>query len=231
MRPAGRRSMRSAVRVIGLSLVLAASLSAAARAESPTITVDPAPCVPKEDNGVFNGRVAPEVGGSTVRLYFRWRDHGTFYYVEMNPAGGGRYWGGPPKPEKTTQQVERYVTVVDAEGRELGRSASAQVPVTDDCKVDLTPKQEGQANNLVVGETALPQKGRDVLGFLCDGIVSRVDANGILRVDDNCRACVVAGWQQKEVLAVPLIGATAVVLCRNGVGCHPHEPEPSPSRP
>jgi hypothetical protein len=211
------------IRTLGLVLLLLACTGLTAWAETPMISVDPTACVPMEDNGVIFGRVTPEMGGTTVRLYFRWREHGTFYYVEMNPAGAGKYWGVLPKPEKSTAKVERYVSVVDTDGRELGRSASLEIPVTSDCKVDLTPKQQGQAENLVIGETALPQKGRDVLGFLCDGIVSRIDANGILRVDEICRTCVVA-WLNKRAVLLPIAGISSVVITHD-------RPEPSPSRP
>jgi hypothetical protein len=225
MRPVSRPA--SGVRIGCLAAALAGLLAAGARAEVPGIAVDEARCVPMEDNGLITARVQPEVGGATVRLYFRWREHGTFYWVPMNAAGGGRYWAVLPKPEKDNENVERYVSVVDALAHEISRSASAIIPVQRDCKVQLDAKQKGQADNLVIGETALPQKGREVLGFLCDGIVSRVDANGILRADDACRTCVVAWWQRKAILIPAAVGLTTGVVV---IHKHPH-PEPSPHRP
>lgn len=206
-----------------LTILLAGVLADSARAQAPSIAVDEVRCVPVEDNGLFTARVEPEVGGATTRLYFRWREHGAFYWVPMNAAGSGRYWAVLPKPEKGTETVERYLSVADAGGRELSRSASATIKVQADCKVPLDPKQQGQAENLVIGETALPQKGRDVMGFLCDGIVSRVDANGVLRVDDVCRTCVVAWWNRQAVMIAPLVGIPSIIIS--------HDPEPSPSRP
>lgn len=214
-----------AVRIGSLAAVIACLLAAGARAQTPSVTVEPTQCIPVEDNGVITARVQPEVGGTAPRLYFRWREHGTFYWVPMNAAGAGRYWAVLPKPEKTTENVERYVSVVDAGGRELARSGSATIPVQRDCKVELDAKQQGQAENLIVGETALPQKGRDVLGFLCDGIVSRVDANGILRVDDVCRTCVVAWWRRTPLIAAPALIGTGIIINETP------DPEPSPSRP
>ena len=38
------------------------------------------------------------------------------------------------------------------------------------------------AENLVIGETVQPQNRRSVHGFLCDGIVSRIGAGGVLRL-------------------------------------------------
>ena len=222
-----RQAMRPAfaVRIGCLAAVSAALLAAGAAGQTPSVTVDPTKCVPIEDNGLITGRVQPEVGGATPRLYFRWHEHGTFYWVPMNAAGSGRYWAVLPKPEKTTEHVERYVSVVDGTGRELARSGSGSIPVQRDCKVELDAKQQGQAENLIVGETALPQKGRDVLGFLCDGIVSRVDANGILRVDNICRTCIVAWWRRTPILAVPALIGTGIIITDSP------DPEPSPSRP
>ncbi len=58
-------------------------------------------CLPIEDNGVGWARVANNVPDTTVRLNFR-RMHDAvedLYYVHMNPAGQGRYWGVFPKAE------------------------------------------------------------------------------------------------------------------------------------
>ena len=64
---------------------------------------------------------------------------------------------------------------------------------------------------------------REVLAFLCDGIVTRINHAGIRRSDDVCRACVVA-WR-KGILPGAL-GAGLV-----GVVVTDEDPEPSPSRP
>ena len=80
--------------------------------------------------------------------------------------------------------------------------------------VELTDKQRGVAENLTVGETTYEQVGLEVDGFLCDGIVSRINPDGILRGDELCRACVIAWWEKKGVL-IPIAGAgviTGVVI-------------------
>jgi hypothetical protein len=48
-----------------------------------------------------------------------------------------------------------------------------------------------------------------VMGFLCDGIVTRISFDNIKRADETCRACVVALWTVKDVL-VPLLAAGGV---------------------
>jgi len=185
-----------------------------APAEVSHITLEHAECLPNEDNGVMVATVAPEIGGASTRLYFRWEEDEDFYYVLMNPEGRGKYWGVPPKPDPKNEAVEYYVALVDAFGQVLAKSESQSSPVTDDCTVELTDKQRGVAENLTVGETTYEQIGLEVDGFLCDGIVSRINPDGILRGDEVCRACVIAWWEKKGVL-IPIAGAgviTGVVI-------------------
>jgi len=198
-----------------------------ARAEPPTVTVPDVPCVPMESNGVINASVQSEVGGTTTRVYFRWDEHGAMYFVDMVAAGGGQYWGIPPKPEPRNENLEFYVAVMDAYGQTLARSENMLTPVKADCPVELSPKQVGVANNLVVGETVPAQEGNRILGFLCDGIVSRVNHEGIMRPDEVCRGCVIPWWTKQDYIlpaaAVPPVGGLLICCSRRG--------EVSPSRP
>lgn len=126
--------------------------------------------------------------------------------------------------DQELEPAEYFVTVVDANGREIARSKMRAVPVTDDCEVKLDRRELGQAMNLVVGETAPWQEGRPVFHWLCDGIVSRIDVDGILRIDERCRACAFA----LNRLLVPATAGTVGVL---GVIIK-NEPEPaSPTEP
>lgn len=204
---------------------LALGWAVAAGAQTPAITVDKAACVPTEANGVINATIQPEIGGTAPRLYFRWDQHGAMYYVDLFAAGGGKYWGIPAKPEARTAEIEYYVAVVDPAGKTLGKSENLLSPVRDDCAVELTPKQIGVANNLTVGETVPAQQGRRVLGFLCDGVVTRVSYEGIMRPDEICRGCVVPFFAKEAYLATAAVGAaTAIIL-------EPPPTEQSKSRP
>lgn len=191
--------------------------------EGPVIQLDEVQCVPRKDNGLVRATIRPEVGGADVRLYFRWDDHGEFYYVIMDAAGASRYWATPPKPTDENHQVEYYVAVVTPEGTVLGRSEPEVAPVTGDCDVALKPAERGMAENLVVGETVIEQQGREVLGFLCDGIISRIGPEGVLRADGICRRCIVAWFDKPEALvpAAVLLGGGTVLT----------DVEASPSRP
>lgn len=194
-------------------------------AQPPTVTAEQAECFPDMANGIANVRVKPEVGGATVRLYFRWDEHGDMYWVDMVAAGGGEYWGIPAKPEPMNERIEYYAAVLDPYGRVLARSETVFSPVKEDCVVLLTDRQLGAANNLTIGETVAAQEGNKILGFLCDGVVTRVSSDGVPRPDEICRRCIIPWWTKEE-----FIGAAAAVGAAIPIISHP-PPEPSPSRP
>lgn len=193
-----------------------------------TVSVEKVPCIPPEKNAVIRGTIASAGPELTPRLYFRWKDNANgnkaFYWVTLEAEPGGRYWAIPPKPEKRNEEVEYYGALVDPTGKLVARSETRTAPVTKNCQVKLTPKEQGVAQNLTVGETSPDQQGREVLAFLCDGVVTRVNHAGIRRSDDVCRACVVA-WR-KGVLIPTALGAGLI-----GVVTTDDDPEPSPSRP
>jgi hypothetical protein len=201
-------------------------LAGATAATAQSIVVEKPRCLPVEDNGLVRATVTSAAAGPGLspRLYFRWRDHEDYYWVPLEAEAGGRYWATPPKPELRNEQVEVYGALVDATGKVVSRSESQVVPVTKDCKVQLGPKEQGVAQNLMVGETSPKQQGKKVLAFLCDGVVTRVNSASVRRSDEVCRACVIAFWQRRAVLLAPVAGIIGVVVTDQ-------DPEPSPSRP
>jgi hypothetical protein len=200
-------------------------LAATAAGAQSMISVEAVDCLAPGDNQVIRATVTGERAGETPRLYFRWKERGAFYWVEMQREGPGKLWGIPPKPEKRNEMVEYYAVLLDATGRETARSMSKTAPVKDDCRIQLTRVQEGVAENLMVGETAAPQEGKEVLGFLCEGIVTRVNSQGIRRADEACRVCVVAWWQKRSVVVPAIAGVTGIIITDDD------GPEASPSRP
>ena len=193
-------------------------------AQAQNLAVDQPSCVPNEQNGLvratLNGNLPP---GQPVRLYFRWNEYENFYWVAMEPEPAGRYWAIPPKPEDRNEQIEYYAALVDPAGKVMVRTDSKKVPVRDDCPVRLTPKERGVAENLTIGETTPDQQGKKVMGFLCDGVVTRINSDGVRRADDICRACVVAFWP-KTVVPMAAAGVVGVIVTDEG-------PPVSPSRP
>ncbi|MGE0641519.1 MAG: hypothetical protein AB7G12_15815 [Thermoanaerobaculia bacterium] len=107
----------------------------------------------------------------------------------------------------TAEPAEYFVALVDGNNRVVARSEMRNVEVRNDCRVSLTPQQEGYAHNLTIGETAVWQAEDDVFHWECDGVVTRVNSTNVLRADNNCRACVIAWW---PIVAAPA-GAIAIV--------------------
>jgi hypothetical protein len=195
-----------------------------------SISVEEVKCLPTGKNAVVRATASGVRPGETPRLYFRWKERGSFYWVEMEPETTlGRYWGVPPKAEDRNEEVEYYATLVDASGRETARSASRRAPVRDnDCQARLTAAQAGVAETLTIGATAATQEGKEVLGFLCDGIVTRVNAQGIRRADETCRACVVAWWRKPAVLIPAAATVTGIIIADDD---GPTASEDRPRRP
>jgi hypothetical protein len=212
--------MRARILVLG-GILTGLLLGSAVYAQS--IAVEKPSCLPQENNGLVRATVSSPAPGQSVRLYFRWKDHEDFYWVTMEAEPSGRFWATPPKPEKRNEQVEYYAALVDAAGKAIARSDTQMVPVTNDCRVQLGPKEKGVAENLTVGETSPKQQGKKVMAFLCDGVVTRVNSEGVRRADEVCRACVI-GWLWVPKTVIP----AAVGL---GIITDKRPPEPSPSRP
>ena len=207
--------------------LIALGLLACAAVQAQTITVDPLKCVPKEDNTVVRAALSADTVGQTPRLYFRWRGQTDFYWVNMESEPGRRFWAIPPKPDRRNDEVEYYAALVDATGKVGIRSPSQTSKVTADCKPQLNPKERGVAENLTVGETTPEQQGAKVVGFLCKGIVTRINAQGIRRADELCGPCALVWWDRKSVLIPAFAGAGGVI----GLIVGDQNPEPSPSRP
>ena len=81
------------------------------------------------------------------------------------------------------EPAEYYVSVHDANGQQLARSKTMVTEVRENCRVDLTPQERGEAENLTVGETAHWQRDEQVFHWLCEGIVTRIDPTNVLRGD------------------------------------------------
>lgn len=275
------------VRVFGVAaLLLTLWLPQAALAQV-DVESDSVDCLPIGDNGVGWSTVKGHGPDHTVRLNFRRLNDVVedTYWVEMNPAGSGRYWGIFPKAadevlkrhdieearrqaqEETSwaewwrekdaldsrdpnqdldtemirerasqgklverhwlaemddetfqdwlenlenEPAEYYTSVTDPAGREIARSKTMVAEVKSDCRPDLNAEQRGEAENLVVGESAYWQQGEIPFHWLCEGIVSRYDPSNVKRGDEVCRACVVAWWDRAGIL-VPVGAALAGV--------------------
>jgi len=108
------------------------------------------------------------------------------------------------------EPVEYFAAVFGPTGQQIARSPMmiGEVRSESDCDVMLTPAQMGEAQNLVVGETAAWQRGKAVYHWLCDGVVARVDPEGVKRPDETCRTCVPC-LNQATVLNYTIGGAVS----------------------
>jgi hypothetical protein len=204
-------------------------LSQAAFAQTASIALSPAGCITNDSNAVVAAAVTPDSAWSSVRLYFRRVGDPDFYYLEMRSAGDGAYWAAMPLLDKDTSEIEYYVAVRDAEGRET--TAPMERGLVDTaCVVQLTEEQMRYAQNLVVGETAALQRNTALSGFLCSGVISRILSTGELMPDEYCRQVLIAAAaasQERQIL-IPLLvlGAGGVVAIVNR-----DKPEASSPRP
>ena len=112
--------------VIGLVFV---ALAVPAAAQQTSVTLGALACLPQSSNGVLNATVSPEVPGSSTRLYFRRMNVEVedFYYIQMEPAGGGGYWATFPVPTESKfprQKLDNY----SYEGRRRSRTPANPGP-------------------------------------------------------------------------------------------------------
>ncbi len=110
------------------------------------------------------------------------------------------------------EAAEYFVAIHDAAGQRKWRSPDRVIEVRDrdECEAELTPHERGLSENLTVGETTEAQVERPVFHWLCDGIVTRVGENGVLRGDGVCRACVVATWFPTAATAGAVVAGTTI---------------------
>lgn len=177
-------------------------------------------CIPRKTNGVVKAAIIPDPAvGQSPRVYFRWKGQPAFYWAPMEVEPNSQYWSVLPRAEDRNTEVEYYVAVVDAAGKMLAQSEPRIERVEGSCDTKLSPKEQGVAENLIVGETTPNQYRKKVIGFLCPGLKIRIDHQGIRRADEECGPCGLA-WLPPAGLATA--GVLGVIVA---------DREPSPSRP
>lgn len=126
------------------------------------------------------------------------------------------------------EAVEYYVAVLDSYGRVVpgGRSEMRVAPVVGiaDCpqvRPD-TEREQGAALNMTIGETAFWQADEKLYHWTCHGVVTRVDAAGVPRADEKCRACVV-GFLPERAAVLPVLAGAGITIFE--------PPNPSPTSP
>lgn len=129
---------------------------------------------------------------------------------------------------QTNEGIEYYVEVVDSYGRVVpgGRSEMRVAPVVEeaDCPGPrpTTERARGAALNMTIGETAVWQAGAKLFHWTCHGVVTRIDAAGVPRADESCRACVV-GFLPPPAAVLPVLAGAGITIAE--------PPNPSPTTP
>ncbi len=202
MKPPNGACIRVAVRLVAAAMLL--SVVGTAEAAPPLLTPSVPSCLSRGNTVVFLS-LKPETGWSSVRVYFRRAGLPDFYYLELRSDGRGNYWATLPLPEDETRSAEVQFGVKDAEGVET-RSALLKLHDEAGCSTQLSQEQQRFARNLVVGETVMGQTGQVLHGWKCPGVVSRINLDGQLRPDANCRAAMLAlAAHDRDKLLLPLI--------------------------
>ncbi|MBI4915373.1 MAG: hypothetical protein HY825_05945 [Acidobacteria bacterium] len=226
---AARQFPRGAAVLMSL-VVVAMTAPASLYAQIAAINPGFPTCMPEEGNSVVTATLVPEHGWATVRTYFRELGSNDWYWVEARNESRGAYWGVLPRPEDETTAVEMQIVAKDADGKET-KTPIQKVSVTSSCKPVFTPPQAHLAQNLVVGETIIGQRDKEILGFICPGVISRVDYTGELKPDEYCRKAgiLLAASAQNKAALIPLLvlgGGGGVIAIVDD-----DDPPASPSRP
>jgi hypothetical protein len=135
-----------------LLAVALAPLSAELLAQAPAVDHSGVGCVVADRFPVIEARFSPQASVGRARVYFRAAGTAAWYFVDMQPAGGG-YRGVLPRPRKSIQAIDYYVEVVDTELRS-NRSADfkpAVVGSREECRGGMTLAMSLTTAKLVVG--------------------------------------------------------------------------------
>jgi hypothetical protein len=200
----------AATAALGVGLVL--SGGSASFAAAPEIKFSPPTCIATGANSVVKTQLKPENGWASVRAYFRAGGETDWYFMEMRATGNGGFFAVLPKPLGSTKAVDIQIHVRDADSL-VTRGPIGTVKTAGSCPGTLSEEEKKYAANLVGGETVEKQHGKEIVGFECGGVVSRIDVQGAIRPDDVCRrAILVTSPLLIPALAVGAGGAAVIII-------------------
>jgi hypothetical protein len=102
MNRAVRRHEAAPIVGVVVCLAVGAGVAPLWAVDPPLVEMDQVACVPAGGNGLIWASVSNSWPETSVRLFFRRLNDVVedLYFVEMQPAGDGRYWGVMPRAEK-----------------------------------------------------------------------------------------------------------------------------------
>ena len=108
----------------------------------------------------------------------------------MQIRGRDRSWLEEWLGEQTHEAAEMMAAVFDVDGSLIERSEQHLVEVRGSgCRTELTTVEIGESQNIQLGETSVRQNGHKPYHWQCDGLLNRVNVEGIIEAD-LCRGCV-----------------------------------------
>jgi len=154
MRPTGR----SAIVVVAL---LQAGLVTAG--DPPAIQLESPRCARRAARPLVCARVVDDGTIIRVRVLFRAKGTGPFYWTEMR-FEGSRYCAWLPVPTEATRSIEYYAEAVDSD-YELSRTREEKLPIEKSCPVERKAPDE----RICVGTTVAGQSPEPT-GFETDAL-------------------------------------------------------------
>jgi hypothetical protein len=169
--------------LIGLAWGAIAPLTFAAGANQPDLRADR--CVPAATYARVDFHDPRLPAGRAVRVYFHSQNARTEHYIEMRRDASGRYSAVLPKPNADSRYVDYRIATMDERGQ-LTTREQRRLAVGADCSASNLPTaaETKKVEHLVIGTDVegpiMP------VGFLCDGIIGRIDPAGQLQSYDAC---------------------------------------------
>jgi hypothetical protein len=145
--------------------------------------------IPADSNARVTASVPPGSTVASARVYFNAVGKKPEYYVEMVPAGEGKYWAMLPVPKSETKSVDYRIVFRDSDGKPF-QSPQMNTPVKSSAKVEPTEVETKYAKNLVIGVTD-PEAPLMPEGFQCVGVISSINIRGELKPNEVCRNVIV----------------------------------------
>lgn len=136
-------------------------------------------------------------GSAGARLYFRADESPAEYYVLMKPAAATAAHAFLPAVAQGTRAVTLRVVALDRAGAESA-SVDRVLPVSAECgAAKFTKDEQRAADAITIGLTA-PNQAHRPAGFECAGVLALIDSEGVLRLNDECRAAAAGATLQAE---------------------------------
>ena len=100
----------------------------------------------------------------------------------------GRSWFEEWLSNQEHEAAEFFFTVTDVYGDRIAQSVARLVEVKDlqDCRVELTPREQEWTRGIAIGETMEAQQNLPPFHWTCEGITDRISIDGRIRPDRSC---------------------------------------------